>query len=118
MLNNSELYNGLYNDNDKDNQPAGNKEDDDGLVGLNQQIQSDPTKEHMVEHQVTDGNPSAPASYLQSLNTSQEIPNDDKIEQMLHSFHYPPDYIRQHLLNDNLNHYSTTYFLIDQTKEF
>jgi|TARA_B110000285_G_C15060744_1_gene582234 hypothetical protein len=113
LNNNAELDNGVYNDNDEDDKPAGKKEDDDGLVGLNQQIQSEPTEEHLVEDQVAEGKPSAPASYLQSLNTSQEILDDDKIEQMLHSFRYPPDYTRQQLLDDKLNHCTTTYFLID-----
>ena len=114
LNNNAELDNGVYNDNDEDDKPAGKKEDDDGLVGLNQQIQSEPTEEHHVEDQATESKPpSAPASYLQSLNTSQEILDDDKIEQMHQSFRYPPEHTRQQLLDDKLNHCTTTYFLMD-----
>jgi len=58
LNNNAELDNGVYNDNDEDDKPAGKKEDDDGLVGLNQQIQSEPTEEHLVEDQVAEGKPS------------------------------------------------------------
>ena len=114
LNNNAELDNGVYNDNDEDDKPAGKKEDDDGLVGLNQQIQSEPTYEPQVEDQFAEGKlASAPASYLQSLNTSQEILDDDKIEKLERDFGYPPAYTRQQLMDDKLDHCTTTYFLVD-----
>lgn len=75
LNNNAELDNGVYNDADDDEKK---KDEDDGLMGLNQQIQSEPTIDDDKEDQIrardkspnTGGGGSNPASYLASLNTS------------------------------------------------
>lgn len=74
LNNNAELDNGVYNDADED---ENEKKEDDGLMGLNEQIQSEPTIEDLRQDIVPppnqrDKSPSTsnPASYLASLNTS------------------------------------------------
>ena len=55
---------------------------------------------------------------MQSLNTSQVILDEDKIDDIEEKYGYPFDYVKEELLGDQLNHATTTYHLFDIEKEF
>ena len=76
LNNNAELDNGVYNENEEEEE----KKEEDGLVGLNNPIEHkvniplsvSPKKDHS-SHQTT---------VMQSLNTSQVILDEDKIDSL------------------------------------
>ena len=57
-------------------------------------------------------------SNIQSLNNSFREIDDEKIEKMHEEFGYEVEYVTEQLLDDQLNHATTTYHLLDQQKEF
>lgn len=109
LNNNAELDNGVYNENEE----KAKEEEQDGLMGMNQQIEGE---------SAAPGEASLPVSNLNSnigsLNTSQILIDEENVEKMQHRFGYDPNYVITELNNDELNHATTTYFLIDITKEF
>lgn len=50
---------------------------------------------------------------IQSLNTSQVILDEDKMEKMVELYGYSFNYVKEQLEGDELNHATTTYFLVD-----
>lgn len=44
--------------------------------------------------------------------------DEENVDKMQARFGYDPNYVISELNNDELNHATTTYFLIDKTKEF
>ena len=61
---------------------------------------------------------SMPPSNIHSLNNSQEMIDREKIEKIEEMFGFDQEYLISQIENDELNHATTTYFLIDQQKEF
>ena len=131
LNNNAELDNGVYNENDGNdengngqhqNSPANGKEPaDDGLMGLNMQIenkgpegaagqQNDVAAPSQIESNAT--------SNLQSLNTSQIVIDSEKAQKVEELYGYDLDYIIESVENEELNHCTTVYYLLDQEKEF
>ena len=52
------------------------------------------------------------------MNTSMHILDEERIEKIESLYGYPQEFMRSQLENDELNHATATYFLIDQEKEF
>ena len=109
LNNNAELDNGVYNENEE----KAKEEEEDGLMGMNQQIEAEPSPGLEPSYPVSNLN-----SNIGSLNTSQILIDEENVEKMQHRFGYDPNYVITELNNDELNHATTTYFLIDITKEF
>ena len=109
LNNNAELDNGVYNEPEekKDEKPK------DELTGLDVQILSNPAEEAPAP--VIDSNM---VSAVQSLNNSAVMVDEEKIEKMSEMYGYQYDFVLNHLDNDELNHATTTYFLLDCEKEF
>ena len=122
LNNNAELDNGVYNENEEaekqlQNSPVNQKEAvDDGLMGLDMQIdnkgpsavgggQFDIAPPSQIESNAT--------SNLQSLNTSQIVVDTDKAQNIEDMFGYDLDYIIESVENEELNHCTTIYYLID-----
>lgn len=72
---------------------------------------------HPNSGQVTNLN-SNKNSNLQSLNTSQVMVDEERVDKMMDRFGYSSEYIIETLENDELNHASATYFLIEIPKEY
>jgi uncharacterized protein YlxW (UPF0749 family) len=113
LNNNAELDNGVYNEAEEKKEEA--KKDE--LVGLDDKIESEqPAEEPSNQGPVVAE--SAMQSVLNSLNTSQVAVDEDRIEKMEQHFGYGFDYVVDQIENDQLNHASTCYFLLDCEKEF
>ena len=114
LNNNAELDNGVYNENEE----KAKEEEQDGLKGMDLQLEapapaSDNTGAQAETFPISNIN-----SNIGSLNTSQIMVDEDNVDKMQQRFGYDPNYIISELNNDELNHATTTYFLIDKTKEF
>jgi hypothetical protein len=121
LNNNAELDNGVYNENEEEEEKAKAEEEakkqkkDDGLLGMDMQI------DNKNPEIIRSGSPSQPRSKFesqqltaqQSLNTSQVILDEDKIDKICDLYVYQFDYVKEQLENDELNHSTTCYFLID-----
>lgn len=129
LNNNAELDNGVYNENEEkdaiqpQNSPRDDKDmPDDGLMGLNMQIEN--KGPGMLGGQT--GNDILPSSQIESnatsnlhsLNTSQIVVDTEKAQQLEDLYGYDYDYIIESVENEELNHCTTVYYLIDQEKEF
>ena len=105
LNNNAELDNGVYNENEE--KPK--EEEQDGLMGMNVQLESQEPANDVIEPMpISNLN-----SNIGSLNTSQIMVNEDNVDKMEKRFGYDPNYVISELNNDELNHATTTYFLID-----
>ena len=104
--NNAELDNGVYNENEE----KAKEEEQDGLMGMNQQLES---HEPAIDAPMEPMPVSNLNSNIGSLNTSQIMVNEDNVEKMEKRFGFDPNYVISELNNDELNHTTTTYFLID-----
>lgn len=136
LNNNAELDNGVYNENDEkeesgaQNSPA-KAQENDGLTGLDQQIDND-VEPNLLQPQDNKsaadnvavsmiGPPqveSNATSNLHSLNTSQIVVDTEKACKLEERYGYDYDYIIESLENEELNHCTTAYYLLDQQKEF
>ena len=108
LNNNAELDNGVYNE--PEEKKAAKK--DDKLTGMNEVIQQSPVAEQatpMIDSQMV--------SALNSLNNSAVMVDEERIESM-GKFGYRSEYVLECLDNDELNHATTSYFLMDCEKEF
>jgi len=106
LNNNAELDNGVYNENEE----KAKEEEQDGLMGMNQQLES---HEPAIDAPMEPMPVSNLNSNIGSLNTSQIMVNEDNVEKMEKRFGFDPNYVISELNNDELNHTTTTYFLID-----
>ena len=126
LNNNAELDNGVYNEQEEKKkeeeakQPKeSEKKADDGLTGLDQQIDNlEPSPMDHGDGSTTPVLDSNLQSQLQSLNTSQQMVDADRVERMEEQFGYDYNYVIDQLESDTLNHATTTYFLMDTEKEF
>ena len=129
LNNNAELDNGVYNENEeeeKKQEEAKKAEEDKALLGLNEPImnKAPPADSQFIiapsslSKPQSNFNHSAPQSNLQSLNTSQIMIDEEKIHKMKDLYGYEPEYVYDQLENDELNHATSTYFLMNQEKEF
>ena len=106
LNNNAELDNGVYNENEE----KAKEEEQDGLMGMNQQLES---HEPAIDAPMEPMPVSNLNSNIGSLNTSQIMVNEDNVDKMEKRFGFDPNYVIGELNNDELNHTTTTYFLID-----
>lgn len=129
LNNNAELDNGVYNENEEkpgdqpQNSPLSEKEAvDDGLMGLNMQIENKGPMNGQGGG-ADSGQPisqidSNATSNLHSLNTSQIVVDTEKAQTLEEQYGYDYDYVIESVENEELNHCTTVYYLIDQEKEF
>ena len=100
LNNNAELDNGVYNEDEHEKQEEAEKEDDDGLVGMNQQILSNPKQDNIMNenvyanhknekdgpsHSTSNPNSNPQSNFhsgINSLNTSIVAVDEEKINQM------------------------------------
>jgi hypothetical protein len=57
-------------------------------------------------------------SNLHSLNTSQIVVDSEKAQKLEELYGYDYDYCIESVENEELNHCTTVYYLMDQEKEF
>lgn len=95
-------------------------------MGMNQQIEDLPPLPIAPESQPVTAPVSGPVSNmqsnknsnLQSLNTSQVMVDHERVDKMQELYGFPPEYVIDKLENDELNHASSCYFLLDVSKEY
>lgn len=90
-------------------------------MGLNMQIDNKgPSAGAGLQHDIAPPSQieSNATSNLQSLNTSQIVIDSEKAQHIEDLFGYDLDYIIESVENEELNHCTTIYYLIDQEKEF
>lgn len=103
LNNNAELDNGVYNENEQEE--AKEEKEEDALMGMDHQIEDIAPVPPAKQSNDNSPNPSAPisnqvsqlnsnkTSNLHSLNTSQVMVDEEKVDKMQSLFGFTPDYI-------------------------